>query len=90
MHRVQLSPSFLWHLICIFTKISQQMWFHPCVSAEVLDVRKHAFICLHKSHDVRGLRGHVSALKGTVEEVANCSAEMTLGSGLFIFGQEGA
>lgn len=60
------------------------------MSVEVSDARGHAFICLHKSHDVRGFRGHDSAFERVVGEVPNSSVEMTFGSGSFMFGQEGA
>lgn len=60
------------------------------VFVEVSDAQGHAFIRLHKSHDVREFRGHDSPPARVVEEVANSSVEMTFGSGSFIFGQEGA
>jgi hypothetical protein len=87
MHRAQSSSPFLWHFIYISAATSQQLCVLPCMSVELSDVLGRAFICLHKSHDVRGLGCNESAFEIVVGGIANCSVEVRFDSGSSIFDQ---
>ncbi len=87
MHRAQSSSPFLWHFIYISAATSQPLCVLPCMTVELSVVLGRAFICLHKSHDVRGLGCNESAFLIVVGGIANCLVEVRFGSGSSIFDQ---
>lgn len=55
--------------------------------SKVSEAPGHAFIRLHKSHDVRRFRGHDGASERVVGLVTNSSVKRTFASRSFMFGQ---